>query len=161
MSIYLQDCSLLVFLTFARAYTNRQWQEAVKPSVQTYPKRIQGHATHALKRRFERHWGAVNKPEHGASGPLIQQGPFRGLSDPKWQERRLVLATKAEPNIFLRICTHTQIITISIDLCPPIQPIAWNVPIHAHPCYSNCTHVFKNCVMCNTRLHQVLVGLDK
>jgi hypothetical protein len=39
-------------------------------------------------------------------------------------------------------------------LCPPM-------PIHAHPCYSNCTHVFKNCVMCITRLHQVLVGSDK
>jgi hypothetical protein len=26
----------------------------------------------------------------------------------------------AEPNIFLRICTHTQIITISSDLCPPM-----------------------------------------
>jgi hypothetical protein len=26
----------------------------------------------------------------------------------------------AEPNIFLRICTHTQIITISSDPCPPM-----------------------------------------
>jgi hypothetical protein len=66
-----------------------------------------------------------------------------------------------EPNIFLRICTHTQTITISIDLCPPI---ALHVPTHAHPhhdmcppmsthahpCYSNCIHVFKNCVLCIT-----------
>jgi hypothetical protein len=27
---------------------------------------------------------------------------------------------EAEPNTFLRICTHTQTITISIDLCPPM-----------------------------------------
>jgi hypothetical protein len=27
------------------------------------------------------------------------------------------------------------------------------MPIHAHPCYSNCVHVFKNCVMCITHLH--------
>ena len=35
------------------------------------------------------------------------------------------------------------------------------MPTHGHPCYSNCAHVFKNCVMCITRLHQVLVGSDK
>jgi hypothetical protein len=35
------------------------------------------------------------------------------------------------------------------------------MPTHAHPCYSKCAHVFKNCVMCITRLHQVLVGSDK
>ena len=42
------------------------------------------------------------------------------------------------------------------------------MPIHAHPCYSNCVHViknyahvFKNWLMCITRLHQVLVGSDK
>jgi hypothetical protein len=34
--------------------------------------------------------------------------------DPKVMDRVV------EPNIFLRICTHTQTITISIDLCPPI-----------------------------------------
>jgi hypothetical protein len=62
--------------------------------------------------------------------------------------------------IFLRICTHTQTITITInsDLCPPM-------PIHsmtyAHPCYSNCVHVLKICEMCITHLHQVLVGSDK
>ena len=43
----------------------------------------------------------------------------------------------------------------------PCPPIAWHVRTHAHPCYSNCAHVFKNCVMCITRLHQVLVGSDK
>jgi hypothetical protein len=32
---------------------------------------------------------------------------------------------------------------------------------YAHPCYLNCAHVFKNCVMCITRIHQVLVGSDK
>jgi hypothetical protein len=40
-------------------------------------------------------------------------------------------------------------------------PIAWLVLTHAHPCYSNYAHIFKNCVMCITRLHEVLVGLDK
>jgi len=63
-----------------------------------------------------------------------------------------------EPNIFLRICTHAQTITISRDLCP-------SMPTHsmtcAHPCYSNCAHVFKNRVMCIPRLHQVLVESDK
>ena len=39
-------------------------------------------------------------------------------------------------------------------MCAPL-------PTHAHPCYSNCAHVFKNCVMCITRIHQVLVGSDK
>ena len=53
---------------------------------------------------------------------------------------------------------HTQTITISSDLCPPI---AWHVLTHTHPCYSNCAHVFKNSVMCITRPHQVLVGSDK
>jgi hypothetical protein len=78
----------------------------------------------------------------------------------------------AEPNIFLRICTHTQIITISNDICPPMPthsmtcvhpcpPIARHVLTHAHSCHSNCAHVFKNCVMFITRLHQILVGLDK
>ena len=38
---------------------------------------------------------------------------------------------KAEPNIFLRICTHTQTIPISNDLCPPI---AWHASTDAHPC---------------------------
>jgi hypothetical protein len=62
----------------------------------------------------------------------------------------------SESNIFLRICTYTQTITISnAHSCPPI---AWHVPTHAiqiAPMYS------KNCVMCITRLHQVLVGSDK
>jgi hypothetical protein len=35
------------------------------------------------------------------------------------------------------------------------------IPTHAHPCYSNCARVLKNCVMCVTRLHQVLVGSNK
>ena len=34
----------------------------------------------------------------------------------------------AEPNIFLRICTHAHTITISNDLC---SPIALPVPTHA------------------------------
>ena len=42
----------------------------------------------------------------------------------------------------------------------PCPPIAWYVPTHVHPWYSNCAHVFKNCVMCITRLRQVLVGSD-
>ena len=67
-----------------------------------------------------------------------------------------LLYTRAQH--FLWICIHTQTTTINSDLCPPM-------PIHsmtcAHPCYSNCAHVFKNCVMCITRLHRVLVGSDK
>ena len=63
-----------------------------------------------------------------------------------------------EPNIFLRNCTHTQTMTVSSDLCPPMPTHSMTC---AHPCYSNCAHVFKNCVMCITRLHQVLVGSDK
>jgi hypothetical protein len=55
-----------------------------------------------------------------------------------------------------RICTQT--ITISNNLCPPMPTYSMTC---AHPCYSNCAHVFKNCVMCITRLHQVLVGSDK
>jgi hypothetical protein len=39
-----------------------------------------------------------------------------------------------EPNIFLRICTHTQTITISIDLCPPML-------FKLHPC------IQKLCIM--------------
>jgi hypothetical protein len=35
------------------------------------------------------------------------------------------------------------------------------MPTHAHPSYSNCARLFNNCVMCITRLHQVLVGSDK
>jgi hypothetical protein len=35
------------------------------------------------------------------------------------------------------------------------------MPTHAHPCYLNCACVYKNCVMCIIRLHQVLVGSDK
>ena len=31
------------------------------------------------------------------------------------------IANLAEPNIFLRICTHTQTIPISSDLCPPMS----------------------------------------
>jgi hypothetical protein len=38
----------------------------------------------------------------------------------------------------------------------PTHSMTW-----AHPCYSNCAHVFENYVMCITRLHQVLVGSDK
>ena len=76
----------------------------------------------------------------------------------RFNEYEVATRSGAEPNIFLWICTHTQTITISIDLCPPM-------PIHsmtsAHPCYSNCAHVFKNCVICINRLHQVLVGSDK
>ena len=66
----------------------------------------------------------------------------------------IVGRTTPKPNIFLWICTHTQTITINSDMCP-------SMPTHVHPCYSNCAHVFKNCVMCITCLHQVLVGLDK
>ena len=64
----------------------------------------------------------------------------------------------SEPNIFLQICTHTQTITISNDLCPPMPTHSMTC---AHQYYSNCARVFKNCVMCVTPLHRVLVGSDK
>ena len=43
----------------------------------------------------------------------------------------VVSATIAEPNIFLRICTHTHIIPISIDLCPPKSTHSKSC---VHPC---------------------------
>jgi len=36
-----------------------------------------------------------------------------------------------EPNIFLRVCTHTQTIPISNDLCPPMPTHSMTC---AHPC---------------------------
>ncbi len=63
---------------------------------------------------------------------------------------RLVVVHQSPTFSFLN-CTHAH----------PCPTIAWHVPTHAHPSYSNCAHVFKNCVMCVTRLHQVLVGSDK
>ena len=36
-----------------------------------------------------------------------------------------------EPNIFLRICTHAQIIPINIDLCSPMPTHSMTC---AHPC---------------------------
>ena len=43
--------------------------------------------------------------EHGASGPLIHQGPSKGLNDPRWRGVRKVVATKAVwgcgPHVFL------------------------------------------------------------
>jgi hypothetical protein len=52
----------------------------------------------------------------------------------------------AEPNIFLRICTHSHTITISSDPCPPMPTHSMTC---AHPCYSNCAHVIKivECVL--------------
>jgi hypothetical protein len=32
-----------------------------------------------------------------------------------------------EPDIFLRICTHTQTITISNDLCPPVPTMLFKL----------------------------------
>ena len=47
---------------------------------------------------------------------------------------------QTEPNIFLRICTHTQTIPINSDLCPP-------KPTHSmtcvHPCLPMPTHIIQ------------------
>jgi hypothetical protein len=105
-------------------------------------------------------WWSVTTPTAMSSGTDVCRGlrPMQSGPDQYWRGGKVLAELPAELNIFLRICTHTQTITISSDLCPPI---AWHVPTHAHPFYSNCARVFKNCVMCITRLHQVLVGSDK
>jgi hypothetical protein len=50
-----------------------------------------------------------------------------------WYINCWALAYPAEPNIFLRVCTHTQTIPISNDLCPPMptHSMTW---AHPSPC---------------------------
>ena len=58
----------------------------------------------------------------------------------EWLNGRDWLCIRAQH--FLRICTHTQTTLISNDLCSPMPTHSM---ICAHPCYSNCAHVCKNC----------------
>ena len=60
---------------------------------------------------------------------------------------------------FVMIGLH-QSPTFSFEYVPITRPYP-PASTYAHPCYSNCARVFKSCVMCITRLYQVLVGLDK
>ena len=69
-------------------------------------------------------------------------------------------------NIWLKdghIWLHTRAQHFPSNLYPYPDHIHQQRPMltHAYPCYSNCTHVCNNCVMCITPLHQVLVGSDK
>ena len=79
-------------------------------------------------------------------------------------------------------CVHIRAQHFSLNLYPYPNHQHRPMPSHAHPCYSipqveiiiktmdskafklssmYCAHVFKICIMCITRLHQVLVGSDK
>ena len=64
----------------------------------------------------------------------------------EWPLRLVVLLVRSRAQHFLQIYTHTQTTPISNNLCPPI---AWHVPTNAHPCSSNCAHVFKICNVTN------------
>jgi hypothetical protein len=44
----------------------------------------------------------------------------------------------SEPNIFLRICTHTQTITIISNLCPPMPPMLFKL----RPCIQKLCNVY-------------------
>jgi hypothetical protein len=56
--------------------------------------------------------------------------------------------TTAEPNIFLWICTHTQTITISSDLCSPM-------PTHSMTCAHPCPPMLFKLPMCIQKLCNV------
>jgi hypothetical protein len=56
--------------------------------------------------------------------PELASEPTRSSASNSAPELRVLgwvmLGCTAEPNIFLQICTQTQTITISNDLCPPM-----------------------------------------
>ena len=72
-----------------------------------------------------------------------------------------VMCVLCRQTIYMHLFT-----TISTVNEGPYSKLVWSAEpdilvlncTHAHPCYSNCAHVFKNCVMGITHLHEVLVG---
>ena len=65
---------------------------------------------------------------------------------------------RAKPNIFLRICTHTQTIPISSDLCPPMPT---HIMTCVHPCPPMPTHATQIAPMCSKIVLCVLPAYTK
>ena len=79
----------------------------------------------------------------------VHLGPFRRWTKGHGHEMVRTLDYHLEPNIFFEYVPIPRPHPSAATYVRPCPPIAWHVPIHAHPCHSNCTHVFKNCNIIN------------
>ena len=94
----------------------------------------------------------------GPSQSTLGKGP--GGCNPSMKEIQNVsrcMCTKQSPTFSFKFVPIPRPYPSTLTYAHPCPPIVWYVPTHAHPCYSNCAHVFKNYVMCITCVHQVRV----